>query len=371
MQRIRKKLKDHDFMPGSTCCIEFWGAAVGIGAAAGAAIGGGAIAAAGSIAGSAISGSAAKSAAQTQAGAANNATQAELSMFNTTQQNLAPYMTSGANALKTLNSQLPSLTKPFSATQYQASPGYAWQMSQGIDAVQNSASAAGGIGGGNTLKALTTYGQGLANTDYQQALQNYMQQQQQTYNMYSGLVSGGQNAAANLGGISAQVGGQVGGNIIGAGNALAAGQIGVANAASGGINSLAQLANLYGSGSFAGAGSTAGGGVAQTGISGLNTSPSGYGNVGGYYLNCDAGLKKNVEPYRFDGMAGLQVYEFHYKGEENTEPKHFGFIAQEAREKYPNAVKRGPHGYLMLNYAKIPTEEDWAQFDLQDDEVFA
>lgn len=214
-----------------------------------------AAAAVGTIAGSVIQGNAANSAAQTQAGATENATAAQLSMFNTTQSNLAPYMKSGTNALSNLNAAMPGLTTPFSATQYQQSPGYAWQMGQGIDAVQNSASAAGGIGGGNTLKALTQYGQGLANTDYQQAYTNYMGQQQQTYNMLSGLANSGQNAAAGLGGISANVGQSVGQNMIGAGNALAAGQIGSANAATGGINSLTQLASLYGSGSY---GSTAG-----------------------------------------------------------------------------------------------------------------
>lgn len=233
---MKWKISKPEFSPDSTCHIEGWGAALA------------AVGVAGTIAGSVIQGNAAESAAQTQANAAQSASNTELSMFNTTQNNLKPYMTSGVSNLNTLNAKMPSLTAPFTAADYTQSPGYAWQMSQGLNAVQNSASAAGGIGGGNTLKALQTYGTGLADQDYQQALQNYMQQNQQTYNMYSGLVSGGQNAAAGLGGISAQVGSTIGGNTIGAGNALAAGQIGVANAASGGINSLAQLSSLYGNG---------------------------------------------------------------------------------------------------------------------------
>lgn len=208
----------------------------------------------GAIAGAAIQGSAAQSAAQTQANAANQASQTQLKMFDTTQANLAPYMRSGVNALGSLNAQLPSLMTPFSATQYQQSPGYAWQMGQGVQAVQNSAAAAGGIKSGNTLQALTNFGQGLANSDYQQAYQNYMQQQQQSFNMLNTLAAGGQNAAAGLGGISTQVGGQIGSNLIGAGNALAAGQVGSANAIGGGINSLAQVAALYGNGASSGGG---------------------------------------------------------------------------------------------------------------------
>lgn len=242
-----------------------------------------AAAAVGSIAGSVISGDAATSAAQTQANSAQNATNAQLSMFNTTQQNLKPYMDSGTNALGSLNAALPGLTTPFSAAQYQKSPGYAFQMSQGIDAVQNSAAAAGGIHGGNTLKALTQFGQGLANTDYQQSYQNYMGQQQQTYGMLSGLANSGQNAAAGLGGISTQIGGQIGSNMIGAGNALAAGQVGSANAMTGGLNSLTQLASLYGNGSYG-----------SGGVPTFNSSNPGYQSTWDPNASFGAGSNLNI-----------------------------------------------------------------------------
>lgn len=335
------------------------------------------VVAGGALGGAVLQGNAAKSAAQTQANSAQNATNAELSMFGTTQKNLAPYMGAGTNALSALDFGLgigpnkgggpPGMTygglmKPFTASQYQQSPGYAWQMSQGIDAVQNSAAAAGGIGGGNTLKALTTYGQGLANTDYQQALQNYMAQQQQSYSMLGQTANAGQNAAAGLGGISAQVGGQVGGNIIGAGNAQAAGTIGQANAIGGGINSLAQLSALYGSGSM---GSGGGPGInnpySGVGTEGFqNTYYPSQGLIPGY---SDYALKESVVPYLFDGQAQLTVYEFRYKSDPVDAPKRLGFIAQEAREKYPAAVSRGPSGYLRVDYSRIPTQEDWTALD--------
>ena len=341
------------FQPKSLCSLEAWiaGAALAVGAV-------------GTIAGSVIQGNAAKDAAQTEANAANNATALEKSMFDTTQSNLAPWLTGGQNALGALDYGLGigsqkgattaqgvgygSLTAPFTAAQYQASPGYAFQMGQGVQAVDNSAAAAGGIKSGNTLQALTQFGQGLANSDYQQAYQNYVGQQQQHYNMLSGVSGQGANAAANLGGFSGQAAGQIGSNIIGAGNSLAAGQIGVANAASGGINSLAQLANQYGSVSQ---GYGSGGGTAY-----VPNTPYGSGANTGFYQNCDAGLKKNIKPYLFDGMSQLQVYEFHYKTQDDDEVKWRGFIAQEVLDKYPDAVKLGPNGYLRVNYAKIPAE---------------
>lgn len=369
MQRLRKSQKrliESGFHPDSSCGIEGWGLV-----AAG-------VAAAGAIGGAVISGNASQSAAQTQANASQAASNTQLSMFDQTQTNLQPFIASGTNALSTLNSQLgigangsfnpnASLVKPFTGADYQKSPGYAFQMSQGVDAVQNSAAAAGGIHGGNTLKALTQFGQGLANTDYQQAYQNYVGQQQQQYGMLNNLVGSGQNAAAGLGGISAGVGGQVGSNIIGGGNALAAGQVGQANAITGGVNSLAQLASLYGNGSYGG---TGGGGGAN--FNGLNPSASGYGTQGGYLLNnvsyCDYAMKDYIEPYQFDGMSGLQVYSFRYKWE--NEGKRLGYIAQEVAEKYPDAVTRGPRGFLMVDYSKVPSEEDWQELHKLQDGLF-
>lgn len=352
------------------CSIEGWGAAIGLG-----------IAAAGTVVGAEISGSAAQGAAQTQATAANDASQVQLQMFDTTQKNLAPYMTSGTNALAALDYGLGigpnkggtagsggygSLTAPFTAADYQKSPAYNFQFSQGQQAVQNSASAAGGIGGGNTLQALTSFGQGLANTDYYQAMQAYTSQQQQRYGMLSNTANSGQNAAANLGGIGTAVGGQIGANTIGAGNALAAGQIGVANAASGGINSLAQIANLYGNGSQGASYPFGNNPYTSTGGGAPGQWEQNYNPTGVAY--CDYALKDHIEPYRFHGMSGLMTYKFRYKGDDKT---HIGVIAQEAREKYPEAVFEGPRGYLMVDYKRIPSEDDWAEIDSMAHEVFA
>jgi hypothetical protein len=337
-----------------------------------------------SLLGSVIGGNAAESAAQTQANAAQAASQTELQMFNQTQANLSPWLGAGKNALGALDYGLGigpntggvgaagaggygSLMAPFSASMYQQSPGYAWQMGQGISAVQNSASAGGGIKGGNTLAALTTFGQGLANSDYQQAYQNYIQQQQQRYAQLSGVSGQGANAAANLGGFSANVGAQIGSNAIGAGNALAAGTIGQANAYGGGLNSLAQLSNLYGSGSM-------GGGVfGQPNYgSGSVASPGGippyqagtpYGSGANTGVYCDYALKDDIEPYLFDGQSRLLVYSFRFKDEAADAPKRLGYLAQEVEKRYPEAVSRGQKGYLKVDYSKVPSEQDWSALD--------
>ena len=200
-----------------------------------------AAAAGASLIGGMMSSNASESAAQTQANSANQATQAQLQMYNQNVQRLSPWTNAGSSASSTLQGLMPSLTQQFGAAQYQQSPGYQWQLGQGTQAITDAASATGGVNSGNTLKALTGYGQGLANQDFYQAQSAYQNWQNQVYNMYSGISNTGANAAGQTAGIGAQVGQSIGNNITGAGNALAAGQVGSANAVG---NSLSSLGNL-------------------------------------------------------------------------------------------------------------------------------
>lgn len=212
--------------------------------------------AAGSIGSAIIGSSASSSAAKTEATASNNASNVELGMFNQTQANEAPYMAAGGNALTSLlnglgigpndgsgpagNIPYGSLTKPFTLADYQTSPGYQFELQQGQDAVMNKASSMGGVNSGNTLKALTSYSEGVANQDYQQAYNNYVAQQAQRFSQLQNITGSGQNAAGNLGALGAQTGTNIGNNIVSAGNASAAGTVGSANAINSGINSVGQ-----------------------------------------------------------------------------------------------------------------------------------
>jgi hypothetical protein len=73
------------------------------------------------------------------------------------------------------------------------SPGYQFQLQQGLNSIQNSAAAGGGALSGATMKAMQQYGTGLAAQDYQNMFNNYMKQQgmgqdvqNQAYNQYAG-----------------------------------------------------------------------------------------------------------------------------------------------------------------------------------------
>lgn len=283
-----------------------------------------AAAAVGTIAGAAISSDASRGAANTQADAARNATQTQLDMFNKTQANLQPYMQQGQVGLNNMNALL---ADPSSLTKL---PGYQFQLDQGIDAIQNSA-ARGGLTG-NTLKALSDYGQGTASSYYN----NYWNQLMQMVNL-------GQTSAAGVGNIGASTANSISANQIGAGNALAAGQVGSASAIGNAVNGGLQNWLLYNS-------------MQQPG-SGMVVSPGGagidpYGYLGGAATAgdySDARLKTDV--LRIGARDdGLGVYEFRYVW---GGPMRVGLMAHEVLALYPQAVSSDDAGFLKVDYSKV------------------
>lgn len=239
----------------------------------------------GTVASSAIGSSAAKSASQTQANAANQAAQIQEQMYQQTASNLAPYNTTGQAAAAKL-AGMPGYTPPapYSApgayqpgtfsfqptmAQLEATPGYQFAKTQGLESVQNGYAARGLGTSGAALKGAANFATGLADNTYQNqfsnalniyganttAGQNAYNAQAQAYqnaynenamvsqNAYSTnlgasqyLANLGENAAAMTGQIGATTAGNIGSAMVGAANASAAGQIGTANAISGGIS---------------------------------------------------------------------------------------------------------------------------------------
>lgn len=191
-------------------------------------------------------------------------------MFNQVQANEQPFVQAGQNALPILqagigaadgtgigplNAAYPAM-QPFTLAQFQNSPGYQFQQQEGQNAILNNRSALGGVNSGNTLKALTQFGQQNANQDYWNAYNAYVNNYLQGYNQYTAnqnqrfgqfqtLTGSGQNAAANLGSLSSGVAANIGNNLIGAGNAISAGQVAQGQAASNAISGIGQNALLY------------------------------------------------------------------------------------------------------------------------------
>jgi hypothetical protein len=133
-------------------------------------------------------------------------------------------------------------TAEFGMDKFQADPGYAFRMAEGMKALERSAAARGGLLSGATLKGTQRYGQDLASQEYQNAFNRYQAERAGTLNPYQALAGTAQTSANVLGGQAGVLGGQLGSNIIGAGNAAAAGRIGAANAIVGGLG---QGLNFY------------------------------------------------------------------------------------------------------------------------------
>jgi hypothetical protein len=144
-------------------------------------------------------------------------------------------------------------TAEFTPAKFQADPGYAFRMSEGMKALERSAAARGGLLSGATLKGTQRFGQDLASQEYQNAFNRYQAERTGTLNPYQALAGTAQSGANVLGQQAGQYGANVSnilgsygsaaqGNIIGAGNAQASGYMGAANAIGGGVG---QGINFY------------------------------------------------------------------------------------------------------------------------------
>jgi hypothetical protein len=73
---------------------------------------------------------------------------------------------------------------------------------------------------------------------------------------------------------------------------------------------------------------------------------------GGAMMFSDRRLKKNIREWTYDARLGLQSYMFNYVWEEDTDPWHFGFMADEVEKLYPEAVMLIGE-YKMVNYGLL------------------
>jgi len=194
-----------------------------------AAITGAAIAAGATIYSAKKQGDAAKSAANSASRSAQAGIAEQQAAREQFQQNIQPYLGAGTNAL----GQMQALNSgDFSS--FKQSPDYQFALDQGLNAINRSAAATGGLRSGGNSVDLTKFGQGLATQNYS----NY-------YNRLAGLASMGQNAAVGAGSLGQQSANAIG-NLYGQqGAAAGAGAINSANAQANGLAGLANIANQY------------------------------------------------------------------------------------------------------------------------------
>jgi hypothetical protein len=168
--------------------------------------------------------SAASKAAKAQENAANQANATQNKFFNTTQENLKPFINAGDLATSKIQ-QLEGLS-PEGAGGIQSTleqlPGYQFALRQGLKSVQNSATARGLGVSGAAQKGAADFATGTANEYYNNLLSGLQNTQEV-----------GANAAGGLATAATNTGASIGSNIIGAGNAAGGADIARGNAISG------------------------------------------------------------------------------------------------------------------------------------------
>jgi hypothetical protein len=191
---------------------------------------------AGAVVGSAVIGASASSkAAKTQAASADRAAQLQYDQFERQVELQEPFREAGVNALNKLV-PLASEYTPFGMDQFQADPGYAFRMSEGMKGLERSAAARGGLLSGGMLKGIQRFGQNLASDEYTNAFNRYQTERNARLNPLQSLAGVGQTASQQIGQAGQTMASNVGEAMQSGAAARASGYVGQTNALTGALN---------------------------------------------------------------------------------------------------------------------------------------
>lgn len=340
-------------------------------------IGGAVIGAGGSLLAAGSQADASQHAADTSAAATNQATQAQLSMYNQTRSDLSPYVQGGYSALPALqsflgpqgpiNSTLGQLSGLYGAngplstllglgpngaagatSQLAQMPGYQFALSQGQQALDRSAASRGLVLSGGQLKDSQSFGQGLASQQYGNTisqLEGYgsglggLAAQYGTYgNAIAGLVNTGENAAAQTGNAGSAAATSVSNALLtGAGQQSSALQNGGTATASGYAGAANNIGSLLNNSVITGA-------LNNYGIDNVSSTPM------NSYFTSDRRLKRNIRKVG-KAESGLTIYSYEFKGAPGR--THIGVMAQDVEKVAPSAVRTTASGIKQVDYGKV------------------
>jgi len=119
--------------------------------------------------------------------------------------------------------------RDFSMADFQQDPGYAFRLKQGQQAIERSAAARGGLGGGRMAKDLTNYAQGAASQEYGNAYNRYQTNRANQLNPLQSLAGVAQSATNTIGQAGQNYATNAGNNAMTAGDARASGYLGAAS----------------------------------------------------------------------------------------------------------------------------------------------
>jgi hypothetical protein len=130
-----------------------------------------------------------------------------------------------------------SLMRDFSMKDYQADPGLEFRQQRGEQGLTRARAAGGLLGSGKYLKDAMDFNSGLASQEYGKAFDRFQVNRSNKLKPLQSLMGSGQTSATVLGQAGQNYANTAGQNILGAGDARAAGTMGSANALAGGLNS--------------------------------------------------------------------------------------------------------------------------------------
>ena len=187
---------------------------------------------------------AAGEAAGLQAGAAREGQELVAEQFAETKAGLDPFITGGTAASQkqeALSGALGPEAQAAAFEEFQESPGTEFLREQGLRLVESGAGATGGLGGGDRLRELTKFSQGLA-----------LQDLNTQFGRLGNVAGRGLSAATAVGGAGAQSAAQQAGLISQAGAAEASGVLGQRQATAQGLQGLVSavptIAGAFGGG---------------------------------------------------------------------------------------------------------------------------
>ena len=140
--------------------------------------------------------------------------------------------------------QMMPISGPGSPFEEYLDPSMAFRMKLGTQATERLANIGGGAISGNTMRSLADYGQNLATTEYGNAFNRFQTERGNIYNTLANIAGMGQGAVNTGVNAGQNFAAQQTGLITGGAAAQAAGNVGAANAYSGALGNVGNMAFL-------------------------------------------------------------------------------------------------------------------------------